>query len=134
MRSIFLISVPPELSSAYTYHKKLKIKFKLWRQHRPFFLICMQSLVFSKVQLNKFEKKNLSGFLFSCPIVVQVKSSEASPWEAYKEQDYYVATFGIGTLGISESRASNGITTTLAHHPAGNRPATRNRELGGKVV
>jgi len=28
----------------------------------------------------------------------------AAPWEAYKEQDRYVDTFGIGTSGISELR------------------------------
>jgi len=27
----------------------------------------------------------------------QVNSSEAAPWEAYKEQDRYVEPFGIGT-------------------------------------
>ncbi|XP_070854273.1 uncharacterized protein [Drosophila suzukii] len=32
------------------------------------------------------------------------ESSEAAPWEAYKEQDRHVETFGIGTSGITELR------------------------------
>jgi len=44
------------------------------------------------------------------------ESSEAAPWEAYKEQDRYVETFGIGSLGISELRHK--WLTSGRHHTA----------------
>jgi len=53
-------------------------------------------------------------------------SSEAAPWEAHKEQDRHVETFGIGTSGISE----------LRHRwlSSGRRHASKSRRLFSNFV
>jgi len=72
------------------------------------------------------------------------ESSEAAPWEAHKEQDRHVETFGIGTSEISELRhrsLSSGKVPTLSRpHPGESpggsvrdkqkSPTTKNRKLG----
>jgi len=54
----------------------------------------------------------------------QGETTEAAPWEAYKEQDRYVETFGIGTSGISELRHK--WLRSGRHHSAKSRPLFSN--------